>query len=60
MLSRFDICMARLETDSAKAPSQKISDQNCAGGDQPDAESIDTAQPLAKKTHVKRRDKKAA
>ncbi len=60
MLSRFDICMARLETGSAKASSHTISDQNGAGGDQPDAEPVDAAQPLPKKNHAKHRDKNHA
>lgn len=59
MLSRFDICMARLET-GGKAPSPAAGDQNRAGGDQPKAEPVDAAQPPAKKNHAKQRDKKAA
>ena len=59
MLSRFDICMARLETGSAKAPSQTTGDQNGVG-DQPDSEPVDAPQPLVKKNPAKQRDKKAA
>ena len=63
MLSRFDICMARLETGSRQAFHPVTNDrrpERQPAAIKADAEPVDPAQPLAKKNHAKHSDKNDA